>query len=156
MHEVCCACSMTTRTSTRCLFFTVPSFTKSRRKEMISGWIDSNISSNLNNPGIDHLSPLSCSRIREETGLCKHRSSPAGTLRHLIPPVLFSSSTVTWLSGPCIYPTSSRAGSVVEKGRGKVCRHERSGVYMLPFWWLRAKYWTYSREVKSSIDPVII
>lgn len=59
------------------LIFTVPSFTKSRRKEMISGWIDSNISGNLNNAGIDHLSR---SRTREETGLCKHRSSPAGTL----------------------------------------------------------------------------
>lgn len=54
------------------LIFTVPSFTKSRGKEMISG--------NLNNAGIDHLSPLSRSRIREETGLCKHRSSAAGTL----------------------------------------------------------------------------
>lgn len=59
------------------LIFTVPSFTKSRRKEMISGWIDSNISGNLNNAGIDHLSR---SRIREETGLCKHRSFAAGTL----------------------------------------------------------------------------
>lgn len=134
------------------LIFTVPSFTKSRGKEMISGWIDSNISGNLNNAGIDHLSPLSRSRIREETGLCKHRSSAAGTL----------CSATSFLLCCSVVPQSRdsvgqhQAGLAQWLRRGGAKCDSMRGVYMLPFWWPRAKYWTYSREAKSSIDPVII